>query len=40
MDNRQFAHSRTDFRDAPEPDRKRHLVRIWTREDGPPGFED
>jgi alpha-ketoglutarate-dependent taurine dioxygenase len=40
LDNRQFAHSRTDFRDAPEPDRKRHLVRIWTREDGPPGFED
>jgi alpha-ketoglutarate-dependent taurine dioxygenase len=39
LDNRQFAHSRTDFRDAPEPHRKRHLVRIWTREEGPSSFE-
>jgi alpha-ketoglutarate-dependent taurine dioxygenase len=34
LDNREFAHSRTDFRDAPEPHRKRHLLRVWTREEG------
>lgn len=34
LNNRQFAHSRTDFRDAPEPALKRHLIRVWTREDG------
>jgi alpha-ketoglutarate-dependent taurine dioxygenase len=34
LNNREFAHSRTDFQDAPEPDRKRHLVRVWTREEG------
>jgi alpha-ketoglutarate-dependent taurine dioxygenase len=39
LDNRQLAHSRTDFRDAPEPHRKRHLIRIWTREEGSRAFE-
>jgi alpha-ketoglutarate-dependent taurine dioxygenase len=34
LNNREFAHSRTDFRDAPEPNRKRHLLRVWTREEG------
>jgi alpha-ketoglutarate-dependent taurine dioxygenase len=34
INNRAFAHSRTDFRDAPEPHRKRHLLRVWTREEG------
>jgi alpha-ketoglutarate-dependent taurine dioxygenase len=34
LNNREFAHSRTDFRDAPEPHRKRHLIRVWTREEG------
>ena len=34
INNRQFAHSRTDFRDAPEPHLKRHMVRLWTREEG------
>jgi alpha-ketoglutarate-dependent taurine dioxygenase len=34
LNNRQFAHSRTDFRDADEPERKRHLIRVWTREEG------
>ncbi len=34
LNNREFAHSRTDFRDAPEPSRKRHLLRVWTREEG------
>jgi hypothetical protein len=34
LNNREFAHSRTDFRDAAEPHRKRHLIRVWTREEG------
>ena len=34
LNNREFAHSRTDFRDASEPHRKRHLLRVWTREEG------
>ena len=34
INNRAFAHSRTDFHDAPEPHRKRHLIRVWTREEG------
>ena len=34
LNNREFAHSRTDFRDAQEPHRKRHLLRVWTREEG------
>jgi len=38
INNRQFAHSRTDFKDAPEPHRKRHLIRLWTREEGRRSF--
>lgn len=38
LDNRQFAHSRTHFRDADEPERKRHLIRIWVRDAGRPTF--
>jgi alpha-ketoglutarate-dependent taurine dioxygenase len=34
LNNREFAHSRTDFQDAPEPALRRHLIRVWTREDG------
>jgi alpha-ketoglutarate-dependent taurine dioxygenase len=34
INNRQFAHSRTDFTDAPEPHLKRHMIRLWTREEG------
>src|SRR6266446_5166590 len=34
INNRQFAHSRTDFKDAVEPHLKRHLIRLWTREEG------
>ena len=34
LNNREFAHSRTDFRDASEPHLKRHLIRVWTREEG------
>ena len=34
IDNRHFAHSRTDYRDAAVPHLKRHLIRLWTREEG------
>jgi alpha-ketoglutarate-dependent taurine dioxygenase len=34
LHNRQIAHKRTGFRDWPEPERKRHLVRIWLRDRG------
>ncbi len=34
INNRQFAHSRTDFTDASESLLKRHLIRLWTREEG------
>jgi alpha-ketoglutarate-dependent taurine dioxygenase len=34
ISNRQFAHSRTDFVDATDPAQKRHLIRLWTREEG------
>jgi alpha-ketoglutarate-dependent taurine dioxygenase len=39
LHNHEYAHSRTDFHDAPEPHLKRHLIRVWTREDGAPAFE-
>ncbi len=32
--NRALGHSRTAFVDHPEPDHKRHLVRLWMREHG------
>jgi alpha-ketoglutarate-dependent taurine dioxygenase len=38
INNRQFAHSRTIFTDAPEPHLKRHLIRLWTREEGRRAF--
>src|SRR5438132_3157025 len=38
ISNRQFAHSRTEFVDAPDPERKRHLIRLWTREEGRRAF--
>jgi alpha-ketoglutarate-dependent taurine dioxygenase len=38
ISNRQFAHSRTEFVDAPDPARKRHLIRLWTREEGRRAF--
>src|SRR5215469_2005206 len=34
VDNRALGHSRTAFVDCPEPDRKRHLVRLWMRDHG------
>jgi alpha-ketoglutarate-dependent taurine dioxygenase len=38
INNRQFAHSRTDFTDASEPHLKRHLIRLWTRDEGRRSF--
>jgi alpha-ketoglutarate-dependent taurine dioxygenase len=32
--NRALGHSRTAFVDHPDPDRKRHLVRLWMRDQG------
>ncbi|HJU33168.1 MAG TPA: TauD/TfdA family dioxygenase, partial [Hyphomicrobiaceae bacterium] len=29
LHNHQILHSRTDFDDWPEPERKRHLLRLW-----------
>ena len=34
IDNRHFAHSRTDFTDPPEPKLRRHMIRTWTRDEG------
>lgn len=36
--NREVGHSRTEFIDAVEPDRKRLLIRIWLRDEGAPGY--
>src|SRR5262249_419338 len=38
LHNRQIAHKRTGFRDWPEDDRKRHLVRLWLRDRGRPFY--
>jgi alpha-ketoglutarate-dependent taurine dioxygenase len=34
VDNRALGHSRTAFGDHPEPERRRHLVRLWLRDHG------
>ena len=34
VDNRALGHSRTAFEDHPEPNRRRHLVRLWLRDHG------
>lgn len=34
LDNRSIAHSRTAFEDAEEPHLKRHLIRLWNRNEG------
>ncbi len=34
LNNHQFAHSRTTFKDAEEPHLKRHLIRLWNRDEG------
>ena len=38
VNNRRIAHKRTAFRDWPERDRKRHLVRLWLRDRGRPFY--
>ena len=38
LNNHQFAHSRTDFRDAAEAHLKRHMIRLWNREEGARSF--
>jgi alpha-ketoglutarate-dependent taurine dioxygenase len=35
LNNRCLLHNRTAFEDHPEPQRRRHLVRLWLRSDGP-----
>ena len=34
VNNRATGHARTEFVDHPEPERKRHLVRLWLRDAG------
>jgi hypothetical protein len=34
VDNRRCGHRRTGFVDYPEPERKRHLLRLWLRDQG------
>jgi hypothetical protein len=38
VDNRRCGHRRTEFHDYPEPERKRHLVRLWLRGWGRPFY--
>ncbi len=38
VDNRFLAHKRTAFEDWTEPERRRHLVRIWLRDGGRPFY--
>jgi alpha-ketoglutarate-dependent taurine dioxygenase len=38
LHNRQFAHSRTEFRDRDEPERRRHMLRYWIRQEGRRSF--
>ncbi|MEM9683287.1 MAG: TauD/TfdA family dioxygenase [Pseudomonadota bacterium] len=38
VNNRRLGHRRTAFTDWPEPERKRHLVRLWFRNNGRPFY--
>jgi alpha-ketoglutarate-dependent taurine dioxygenase len=38
VNNRMTGHARTEFHDHLEPDRRRHLVRMWLRERGRRGY--
>ena len=38
VNNRMTGHARTEFEDHPEPERRRHLVRLWLREHGKRGY--
>jgi alpha-ketoglutarate-dependent taurine dioxygenase len=39
LNNRQVAHCRTAFVDAPGAGRPRHMIRIWNRDEGTPDLE-
>jgi alpha-ketoglutarate-dependent taurine dioxygenase len=39
LNNRLFAHSRTAFQDVPGSGRRRHLIRVWNRDEGSPDLE-
>jgi alpha-ketoglutarate-dependent taurine dioxygenase len=39
INNRQFAHSRTAFKDAPDGSRRRHMIRLWNRSEGSTDLE-
>jgi hypothetical protein len=39
INNRQFAHSRTAFKDAPDGSRRRHMIRLWNRPEGTTDLE-
>jgi len=39
LNNRQFAHSRTAFKDSPDGSRRRHMIRLWNRSEGTPDLE-
>jgi alpha-ketoglutarate-dependent taurine dioxygenase len=39
LNNRQFAHSRTAFKDAPDGSRRRHMIRLWNRSEGTTDLE-
>ncbi|NKB57327.1 MAG: hypothetical protein GKS00_13450 [Alphaproteobacteria bacterium] len=38
VDNRRLGHRRTAFTDWPEPEQRRHLVRLWVRDAGRPFY--
>jgi alpha-ketoglutarate-dependent taurine dioxygenase len=38
INNTALGHRRTGFRDWPEPERKRHLIRLWLRDGGRPFY--
>lgn len=38
VNNKRIGHRRTGFVDWPEPERRRHLVRLWMRRDGRPFY--
>ena len=38
VNNRATGHARTEFVDHPEPEKKRHLVRLWLRDEGKRGY--
>lgn len=38
VNNRRIGHRRTAFRDASEPEKRRHLIRLWLRDEGERSF--